>query len=100
MSILINGMSLPSSCANCEWSRASKMDLGMSCCCWIAKKSGSMDAAKKGRLSFCPLIEVPNQHGRLIDGDRAVEALNFDYAYAAAKLIEGMPTIIEAVEEI
>ena len=119
MSVLIKGMNLPSSCANCEWSRSSKMDLGLSCVCLMAKKSGSMDAARKGRLSFCPLIEVP-QHGRLIDADELLVELGSEHIHGieaiikandgkdcwtsglhtAWRCIDDAPTIIEAEEEI
>ena len=40
-------------------------------------------------------VELP-LHGRLIDGDRAEKELAFDYAYAAAKMVKEMPTIIPA----
>ena len=41
------------------------------------------------------VIDLP-PHGRLIDGDRAEKELAFDYAYAAAKMVKEMPTIIPA----
>lgn len=107
MSVLIKGMSMPTSCANCEWSRLSKMDLGMSCYCSIVKKTEDIDIARKGRMSICPLIEVP-PHGRLIDAD----ALTDNWYYASAALrpdgvkkvvclddIDNAQTIIEAEEE-
>ena len=43
-------------------------------------------------------VPVP-QHGRLIDGDKLEEELNFDYAYAAAKICRNAPTIIPADKE-
>ena len=70
MSVIIKGMKMPSSCASCEWSMLSKMDLGMSCYCSIAKKTEGIDIARKGRMSFCPLVEVPTPHGDLIDKDK------------------------------
>jgi hypothetical protein len=41
------------------------------------------------------MVEIP-AHGRLIDGDRAEKELAFDYAYAAAKMVKEMPTVIPA----
>ena len=105
MSVLIRGMEIPKSCANCEWSKLSKMDLGMSCFCTLAKKIGSLEIAKNNRLDFCPLIPVP-PHGRLIDADN-IGLTNFEiilcqkgnpYKNALEMLlkkIENAPTIIQ-----
>ena len=101
MGVYIKDMSIPSSCANCEWSKLSKMDLGMSCYCLLAKKQEDIGIAKKGRMSFCPLVEVPATHGRLIDADALIADIraNSESYFAddfAHEWVDVAPTIIEA----
>ena len=50
------------------------------------------------QMARCPLIPVPD-HGDLIERDRAVGELVFDYAYAAADLVKKLPTVIPADRE-
>ena len=59
MSILIKGMEMPKHCGECgiEW-----------CEKWKRLIIGGMSIAKT-RPSDCPLIEIPDGHGRLIDAD-------------------------------
>lgn len=113
MSVVVQGMEMPTSCASCEWSKLSKMDLGMSCFCTLAKKIGSLEIAKNNRMDFCPLVPVP-PHGRLIDGDELTKmchemqgiewnnnAAPYSWAYAYESFendIDEAPTVIEAEE--
>lgn len=68
-------------------------------------QTGDSYFAEDGRAYYQPCdwkyfsaVPVP-KHGRLIDGDRAEKELAFDYAYAAAKMVKEMPTVIPASEE-
>ena len=70
MAVLIKGMEMPKSCFNCRCPRA---------CQAINRRIDEIDRAKwfpnDNRHSDCPLIEVPEPHGRLIDADALVEDL-------------------------
>jgi hypothetical protein len=72
MSILIRGMEMPNSCAECkpEWRSSLVSKEGARCYCRIAKQYGSLEIANQRRMDFCPLVEVPTPRGRLIDADK------------------------------
>ena len=93
MSILIKGMEMPTSCADCKW----RMAVG---CC------GNLP--HNIRMPNCPLIKIP-PHGRLIE-DTVLDNMTmwntnreydrgWDSAVQAAKnRIKSAPTIIESEE--
>lgn len=62
MSILIRGMKMPNNCRDCPLEDAYD---GYNC--RIVEKSANWGL--EGRPSWCPLVEVPTPHGRLIDAD-------------------------------
>lgn len=74
MGVYIKGMEMPKTCRDCEY-------------CWVRKGMKNCDA-KYGlpignrwdieRASFCPLIDVPEPHGRLIDADALADDLEAD----------------------
>lgn len=105
MSVLIKGMDMPRSCANCEWSSLSKMDLGMSMYCKLTKKTENLEVAKNCRVEFCPLVEVPTPHGRLIDVDELIVIglddpdCNTLFEFVPKEFIDNAEVIIEAEEE-
>lgn len=86
--IYITGMEMPKNCRECILEQPFA-----NYSCAITGKSYSWGLS--GRPSDCPLFHVPD-HGRLIDGDFAEADLVHDYAYAAAKMVRGYPTIIPA----
>ena len=107
MSVLIEGMEMPRNCAHCRmWD-----------CCpalhheeWPDYESiitndviGDGGAGPGVRHPDCPLIEVPEPHGDLIDRDklRAKEFIHNGDAYAVvmSRDIRNAPTIIPATEE-
>ena len=65
MSVLIKGMKMPRTCAGCEWSNLSYPNAW----CRLEKKKTNLEVARTQRAAFCPFIEVPTPHGRLIDAD-------------------------------
>lgn len=80
MSVLIKGMKMPSCCDVCTFSDWS--NLHQTACCKMRDyepcfEDHSMDYTEK-RADFCPLIEVPEPHGDLIDRD----AFTADYGMA------------------
>ena len=92
MSILIEGMELPTSCSSCPMLEGDRND-GLCHAAsrwldddeywtWYVYPEGDMDLSKPCN---CPLVPVP-PHGRLIDAD----------AYAFSGDLNDCPTIIEA----
>ena len=106
MSILIKGAKPPKNCWEC---------LGNDLCIAIAKMGGACPFTERiiGRNKFdahsgihpdCPLVEVPEPHGRLIDADELKTKHHWtdDYyetEYVEMEDIDNAPTVIEAEEQ-
>lgn len=108
MSVVIKGMKMPKSCLDC--------DLTTSICgslyCIVGKQSDwqLIDLEEiiysESRHPKCPLVPLPEKHGRLIDVDalnqKIIEVVNSgksDEKFTARdviQLIENAPVIIEA----
>lgn len=83
MSVLIKGMEMPYGCANCSFCSSPIYDCkGMAtyCCNIDVEELRGKDVteevlnmwecgASESFPAWCPLIEVPDGHGRLIDAD-------------------------------
>ncbi len=67
MSVLINGMKMPTSCLK----GGCPLD-GFACQLWEDKYWARVESPEKMRHKNCPLIELPD-HGRLIDADALKE---------------------------
>lgn len=107
MAVLIKGMEIPRSCAECRFLEGEAMD-GLCHASekwlddddyflWFQYPEGDIDDSKPAN---CPLIEIP-PHGRLIDADALKDALT-DHNNVLHSLTWGdvnyAPTIIEAEE--
>ena len=97
MSVLIN-MEMPKSCLECRlfndpWCMAKNRNQ------W---RTAYNRPPKGMKQDDCPLIEVPDGHGRLIDADKLMLDMNQHYYYLAdewyvrTKAVENAPTIIPA----
>jgi len=97
MSVLIRGMEMPESCSVCPCNYDNV--------CAVDYKYPTFNEWRSKRPDWCPLVELPAEHGRLIDADAltvsngwVAEAENyrthitFIYEYD----IVNAPTIIEA----
>lgn len=71
MGVYIKDMEMPENCRECEFIETF---LYFTQCCRLNKRISYRDA-EKGRLSDCPLVEVTNPHGRLIDADELYGAI-------------------------
>ena len=97
MSVLIKGMEMPTNCRHCPCA-----DDGSRYC-----KAANEYIPMLGKPKFCPLIEVPTPHGRLIDETQIPYIdLNADMPQSKVRVwttfkdkIDRLPTIIEAEEE-
>lgn len=63
MSILIKGMEMPFTCLTCNFHKCAG---GVGDFCSLTKRR---QFRFKNRPKDCPLVEVPEPHGRLIDAD-------------------------------
>ena len=78
--ILIRGMEMPKSCEDCPLVEETENFFGdiMSRVCNLIYKGYTSEATKGRRRDDCPLVPLPEGHGRLIDADacHSPEVLN------------------------
>lgn len=71
MSILIKGyMEMPKSCDECDFAIVEDVDFDYSLYCKCSKKYCDLDAFGHPIGWDCPLIEVPEEFGNLIDKEK------------------------------
>ena len=95
MSVLIKGMEMPEKCGSCDLFHVeSPMH------CTVVKGHKTVGAPYgMPRPDWCPLVEIPEPHGRLIDADALLKkTINnpLHAPYIVEKDIRDMPTVIEA----
>lgn len=109
MSILIKGMEMPASCLVCPMREQGTIHEWELYCGLTGDYIGHWDdkSLNNGhRPDFCPLVEVPTPHGRLVDADalkatfcaecnHTITCEDCDIDYHIGRLA---PTIIEAEE--
>ena len=90
MSVLIKGMQIPKNCAECPVALSGKY-------CRI-NQTYTTYIKLPVRPDHCPLVELPDHHGRLIDEDDIIVPSLSSWADQAivADAIMDAPTIIEA----
>ena len=106
MSILIKGMRMPKNCIKCP------MQFGGMCYVMPAEVDESRvaptveEALKQGKPDWCPLVEIPESHGDLIDRDALLDMVrdvNTDYYCEVLGVtvedIDSVPTVIERSED-
>ena len=97
MSVLIKGLIMPSCCDGCTFSDWS--NLHQTACCKLHDydpcfSDHSMEYTDK-RADFCPLVEIPEPHGDLIDRD-ALRIAELDTLIMIGYKLAYAPTVIEA----
>ena len=106
MSILIKGLIMPSCCDGCTFSDWS--NLHQTACCKLHDYAPcfadhSREYVDK-RAEFCPLVEIPEPHGRLIDADKmCADLVTVDPQYETMiewciQVTNAQPTVIEGSE--
>lgn len=97
MNILIKGIKMPESCYECS-GFFNKADYHQ---CYYDKDDRDLDELNvyATRPEWCPLVEIPTPHGRLID-ERELRRLikNSCYTVLTNELIDQCKTIVEAEE--
>ena len=108
MSVLIKGMEMPETCEECSF-HCYHSDGKYVCVATPLFYPMNLANSKGRRKDFCPLVEVPAPHGRLIDKDALIAQMEADaehieepiaamFAYAAINDVKHAPTVIEAEE--
>ena len=98
MAIYIKGMGIPYSCSDCILSKECKVISR-----WLTKDM--VYRLKEERHPNCPLVEVKEPHGRLIDADIAYDKIgeqeggNLVDMDSVGMGLEETPTVIERSEE-
>ena len=100
MSVLIKGMQMPNNCDVCLFSDWSNLHQ-TSCCKLKEYEPGFQDysiAYRTQRSNICPLVELPEHHGRMIDEDEIIVPSLSSWSDQAmvADAIQDAPTVIEA----
>ena len=78
MSVFIKDMEMPSRCYGCEFSEWSILHQTMACKMHNSKpcfEDNSREFYDK-RADFCPLVEVPVPHGKLLDENDVIDAIH------------------------
>ena len=116
MSVIIKGMKMPKCCAECEFHLTEDISFEIMHQCEI--KTGYIDECDIHGFPYdCPLVEIPEKHGDLIDrdwlmdgwmdlrnatkyGNKTAEQQRHSYStlmmYEIADAVDDAPTIFEA----
>ena len=95
MSVIIKGEDMPKRCADCTCCFTDESDSESFC----SVHGDDIPDIFNGRLDGCPLVELPEDHGRLIDADELIRRLNDSGNYVSPAIIsyiEAAPTIIKS----
>jgi len=96
MAVLVKGIEMPFTCLTCDFHKCAG---GVGDFCSLTKRR---QFRFKNRPKDCPLIEVPEPHGDLVDRDklRSKEFIQNGDAYAVvmSRDIRNAPTVIPASE--
>lgn len=101
MSMFIKGMQMPSNCMKCPMLN----DSG-DCCVLSHKQNYAYDDMEQVKDNYCPLIEIPENHGDFFDKQKLLRDLaNMWYdgdttitGVSVSELIRQQETIIESEE--
>ena len=114
MSILIKGIGMPETCEDCQFHRYHS-HYEYVCVATPLFYPMNLANSKGIRKEWCPLVALPEKHGRLIDGDALLkiygdrcEKLSERYGFdsselgvlcGAGKLLDSQPVVVEAEGE-
>ena len=92
MSFLVKGIKMPKSCLECEL-----IDGAEAPDCFLMYRAIKNPLQ---RQDYCPLVEIPEKHGRLIDGDYLYDRLKTlglkdENVF---RIIKEEPTVVESEE--
>ena len=105
MSVIVTGMEMPDTCFDCAFQKFHNLGKYV---CIATPLFYPMNLANytEGRKDFCPLVEIPTPHGRLIDADAIVythaiarsldDGHNWNELCVTQNELDDAPTVIEA----
>jgi len=106
MSVIVKGMKMPDNCDKCRLVRYFGLAGGIEC---LAKEEWPVTSYADDKFreigvrpDWCPLVELPEKHGRLLDSDALIaeyDRVHVGEPGRARKLMEDAPTIFEAEGE-
>ena len=99
MGVLIRGMEMPENCFACPCGYETEGAFIDECL--VLKREYEKDADSV-RPNWCPLVEIPTPHGRLIDADELANKTFYNpisAPYITYKTFCNAPTVIEAEGE-
>lgn len=110
MSILIQGMEMPKCCTECSCCRHDNWNGKTAHQCNVSLITFSAEDENwiyDQRPNWCPLVEIPTSHGRLVDiksvEDRKFTTVDNEYERwwngALDSVVDNAPTVIEAEGE-
>ena len=104
MSVIVKGMKMPKDCPMCPMSHWTKASDEFTGCDVVSGKRYEMSKSKEYRESvtrpgWCPLVELPKNHGSLIDADELEKKCRLEIALLKLKMIKEEPIIFEAEGE-
>ena len=112
MSILIKGMEMPKDCPMCPMAYWDEFNTFRGCDITKGKRHAVVNdkeyAESSTRPDWCPLVEVPEPHGRLIDADALEDSFEpsdfwnpeaVDNCFAAVRIVHSAHTIIPSSKE-
>lgn len=91
MSVLIKGMRIPDNCSECI---KSNLRTAIKCTIWTEISTGRI---KNERALCCPLVEIPEKHGRIVDADALIHELNNSHYPGAPYVDAGISIAIGKV---
>ena len=96
MSVLIRGMDMPENCETCAYQTK-----GACFASGVNKGTITIRRMDKERPDWCPLVELPEKHGDLIDRNKLIEnKFKNDISYAAfVNLVKRQVAVVKAEGE-
>ena len=101
MSVLIKGMEMPENCAECKFLCSENFNSW----CQVTDRD---DVYTDAIPDWCPLVELPEKHGKLVDADALIakygdwyteEGKEEGFIGTLEMLIKDAPTVVEAEGE-
>ena len=107
MSVVVKGMKMPENCGKCPFLIEEDIDFDICRQCGAGKSGYIYEKDIDGFPSDCPLIALPDKHGRLGDLDaliidlmnRVLEGIQTDDWAEIQQTVMEQPTIVEAEGE-
>jgi len=102
MSIIVNGMDMPNNCFCCPLFIGGHYYGDLSCCQGNHKVFPDDKIYRQTRRKDCPLVEIPTEHGRLVDADKmSADYVHYGIAHCydvhdLQDILDGVPVVVPA----